>query len=390
MNSRIKNAQQSMEHILNMEINNGQIAGAGISVIYKGEKVIHNCLGYADIENQRPLTDDTIFRIYSMSKPIAAVATMIQVERGLIDILTPVSEYLPEFKNMMVFKDDGTVKAKNQILIKDLLHMTSGIVYPDQDGAGYYMQKLFDELQEKLESGEVISTRQVCQLIAEQPLAFQPGKQWRYGLSVDIMGAVIEETSQMRLSDFYHTQIFEPLDMKDTSFYVETGKQNRFAQLYKYEDNKLVIDKDRHLCITSCLKPPSFESAGAGVVSTMNDYNNFAQMLVNDGTYKDAKILSKKSVELFQQNHLSKEQLSTATFDTSIGYGYGNFMRVYQEANEAQTLGSIGEFGWDGWTGPYLSVNPLENLTIVMMLQRSGYTNPALIRKIRNIAYSIL
>lgn len=390
MNSKINKAEQSMKHILSMEINNGQIAGAGISVIYKGEKVIHNCIGYADIEKQSPLKDDSIFRIYSMSKPIAAVATMIQVERGLIDILTPVSEYLPEFKNMMVFKDDGTVKAKNQILIKDLLHMTSGIVYPDQDGAGSYMQKLFDELQEKLDNGEAISTRQVCQLIAEQPLAFQPGKQWRYGLGVDIMGAVIEETSQMRLSDFYRTEIFDPLDMKDTGFYVEAGKQNRFAQLYKYEDNTLVIDNDRHLCITSCLQPPSFESAGAGVVSTMNDFNNFAQMLVNYGTYKDTKILSKKSVELFQQNHLSKEQLSTVSFDTSIGYGYGNFMRVYMEANEAQTLGTIGEFGWDGWTGPYLSVNPSDNLTIVMMLQRSGYTNPSLIRKIRNIAYSIL
>ncbi|KAB1439398.1 serine hydrolase domain-containing protein [Candidatus Galacturonibacter soehngenii] len=390
MSSRIKNAEQSMEHILNMEINNGQLAGAGISVIYQGEKVIHKCLGYADIENQRHFTEDTIFRIYSMSKPIAAVATMIQVERGLIDILAPVSEYLPEFKNMMVLKDDGLVKAKRQILIKDLLHMTSGIVYPDQDDAGTYMQRLFDEIQERLEHGEAISTRQLCKLIAEQPLAFQPGKQWRYGLSVDVMGAVIEETAQMSLSDFYQTYIFEPLDMKDTGFYVEPDKQERFAQLYKYEDNKLVIDKDRHLCLTSCLKPPSFESAGAGVVSTMNDYNNFAQMLVNYGTFKDAKILSKKSIELFQQNHLSKDQLSTASFDTSIGYGYGNFMRVYKEPKEAQTLGSIGEFGWDGWTGPYVTVNPMENLTIVMMLQRSGYTNPALIRKIRNIAYSIL
>lgn len=390
MNSKINIAEQSMERILNIEISNGQLAGAGISVIYKGEKVIHKCLGYADIENKRPLTDNTIFRIYSMSKPIAAVAALMQVERGYIDILAPISEYLPEFKNMMVFKDDGSVKAKSQILIKDLLNMTSGIVYPDQDGAGCYMQKLFDELQIKLEAGEAISTRQICQFIAEQPLAFQPGKQWRYGLSVDIMGAIIEVTSQMKLSDFYRSQIFEPLDMVDTGFYVETKKQNRFAQLYKYEDNKLVVDKNRHLCITSCLKPPSFESAGAGVVSTMNDYNNFAQMLVNDGTFKNTKLLSKKSIELFQQNHLSKEQLSTVSFDTSIGYGYGNFMRVYKDAKEAQTLGTPGEFGWDGWTGPYLSVNPLENLTIVMMLQRSGYTNPALIRKIRNIAYSIV
>lgn len=390
MNSKIKFAGQSMDNILKKEIENGQIAGAGISVIYQGQLVIQSCLGYSNLEKKRPVEKDTIFRIYSMSKPIAAVATMIQVERGLIDLLSPVSDYLPEFKDMTVVDGDKLVKAKRSILIKDLLNMTSGIVYPDSDVAGTYMQTLFNTIQPKLVTGERISTRQLCKEIAKQPLAFEPGKQWRYGLSVDVMGAIIEESAQMSLSDFYRKEIFEPLGMEDTGFFVEKEKQDRFAQLYKYENNELIIDKQRHLCLTDCLQKPSFESAGAGILSTMEDYNKFAQMLVNYGTYKDIQIISKKSVELFQQNHLTKEQLASVGFETSIGYGYGNFMRVYQEAKEAQTLGSVGEFGWDGWTGPYLSVNPSENLTIVMMLQRSGYTNPALIRKIRNISYSIL
>lgn len=390
MNSRIRYAEQSIEDVLNKQIDKGQLAGAGISVIYKGQKVINSCLGYADIESKKVLTNDTIFRIYSMSKPIAAVAAMIQLERGLIDILTPVSDYLPEFKEMTVVQNGNLERAQRQILIKDLLCMTSGIVYPDVDEAGTYMQTVFDDVEGRLELGERISTRQLCKMIAQQPLAFQPGKRWRYGLSVDVMGAIIEETSGMSLSEFYKKEIFEPLGMIDTDFYVEKEKQDRFSTLYKYENNQLVVDDKRHLCLTKCLEKPSFESAGAGVVSTLNDYNRFVQMLVNYGTYKDAQIISKKAVELFQQNHLTQEQLGYVGFDTSIGYGYGNFMRVCQNLAEVGTLGTIGEFGWDGWTGPYMTVNPSEDFTIVMMLQRSGYTKSELIRKIRNIAYSIL
>ncbi|WP_099468442.1 serine hydrolase domain-containing protein [Konateibacter massiliensis] len=390
MDRKTQYARQSIENILNKEIKEGQLAGAGISVIHKGEKVIHTCLGYADIENEKPVSEDTIFRIYSMSKPIAAVAAMIQVERGLIDILAPVSEYLPEFKDMTVIRNGNMMQANRQILIKDLLCMTSGIVYPDVDEAGICMQKLFDDVESRLVSGERISTRQLCKMIAKQPLAFQPGKRWRYGLSVDVMGAVIEETSGKQLSEFYKEEIFEPLGMRDTGFFVEKGKQDRFSQLYKYEGGKLVIDEERHLCLTKCLESPSFESAGAGIVSTLADYNQFVQMLVNNGTLGNERILGRKSAEMFQKNHLTEEQLEYVGFDTSIGYGYGNFMRVYQEAKEAESLGSVGEFGWDGWSGPYMTVNPAEDFTIVMMLQRGGYTNPALIRKIRNAAYSML
>lgn len=390
MNSRIKNAEQSIEEVLNKEIADGQLAGAAISVIYKGQKVISSCFGYANIEQKRLVADNTIFRIYSMSKPIAAVATMIQVERGKIDLYAPICQYLPSFKNMMVCSDGGLKKADRKILVKDLLSMTSGIVYPDMDEAGKYMDTLFLDVQNRLLEGEKISTQELCNMIARQPLAFQPGEQWRYGLSVDIMGAIIEVTSNMSLSEFYKKEIFEPLGMIDTGFYVEKDKQDRFAELYRFENNKLIVEEERHLCLTKCTEKPSFESAGAGIVSTLTDYNKFAQMLVNYGTYKDTKVLSKKSVEMFQTNNLTKEQLATVYFETSVGYGYGNFMRVYESKDLAGTLGSKGEFGWDGWSGPYVTMNPNDNLSIVMMLQRSGYTNASLIRRIRNIAYSII
>ncbi|MFA9378214.1 MAG: serine hydrolase domain-containing protein [Lachnotalea sp.] len=390
MSSRIKNAEQAIEDILNKEINEGQLPGAAISVIYKGQKIIQSCLGYADIEHNKLVKNTSIFRIYSMSKPIAAAATMIQIERGKIDIYAPVSNYLPAFKNMIVCSNGELKKAEKKILVKDLLNMTSGIVYPDCDEAGKYMGTLVDDVQKRLEQGERITTQELCNQIAKQPLAFQPGEKWRYGLSVDVMGAIIEVTSNMSLSEFYDTEIFKPLGMVDTGFYVEKDKQDRFSELYRYEDNKLQVEQERHLCVTKCLEAPSFESAGAGIVSTLKDYNKFAQMLVNYGTYKDIKILSRKSIEMFQNNNLTEKQLSSVDFETSMGYGYSNFMRVYQTMGSTGSLGSRGEFGWDGWTGPYVTINPSENLTIVMMLQRCGYTNASLIRKIRNIAYSII
>jgi CubicO group peptidase (beta-lactamase class C family) len=390
MKNRVEIAQESMDKLLNTEIMAGQLAGAAVNVIYKGEKVIDSCLGYADIEKKGKVENDTIFRLYSMSKPIASVAAMIEIERGKLDLNAPISEYLPVFKEMIVCNKGSLVKAKKQILVKDLLNMTSGIVYPDMDEAGRYMEKLFSDVQERLLQGERISTQELCNYIAKQPLAFEPGEQWRYGLSVDVMGAILEVTSGMKLSEFYKKEIFEPLGMDDTGFWVETEKQNRFAQLYRYEDKKLLVEKERHLCLTEGLEPPSFESAGAGVLSTLSDYNKFAQMLVHYGNYHDVKILSRKSVEFFQQNHLTDAQLKTVYFETSIGYGYGNFMRVYDSASEVGTLGTKGEFGWDGWSGPYVTMNPNEDLSIVMMLQRCAYTNPALIRKVRNIAYSLI
>ncbi|PXV85601.1 CubicO group peptidase (beta-lactamase class C family) [Lachnotalea glycerini] len=390
MENRIKQANQSIIDVLNLEIEKGQLPGAAISIIYKGQNVINNCLGYSDLEQKKQVTQDSIFRIYSMSKPIAAVAAMIQVERGLIDIYAPIQIYLPEFKNMQVCKDGKLEKAKREILVKDLLDMTSGIVYPDIDEAGLHMEELFTQLQTRLNQGERITTLEICNKIANIPLAFHPGERWRYGLGVDVMGAIIEVTSGMRLSEFYAKEIFNPLGMQDTGFYVEQEKQERLSVLYKYEDHLLKPDEKRHLCLTKCLSAPSFESAGAGIVSTLRDYNQFAQMLVNYGTYRDVKLLSRKSVELFTQNHLTRKQLAAVNFETSIGYGYGNFMRVYQDLTLAGALGTVGEFGWDGWSGPYVTINPFENLTIVMMLQRGGYTNASLIRKIRNIAYSIL
>lgn len=384
--------ENGISQLLQGEIDAGQLAGASIAILHKGEEIFRKEYGFADISERKPVDEGTIFRLYSMSKPVAAVAAMILMERGQIDLYAPISQYLPAAKDMKVSTDQGLVEARSDILVLDLLRMTSGIVYPDADAPGICMQTLFDEIQDRLEGGEQISTLDLCNRVLAQPLAFHPGDRWRYGFSTDIMGVIIEVVSGMKLGEFYEKELFGPLGMVDTGFYVPQGKWDRLAQLYVYDEaaGGLAVEEKRHLCMTKCLSAPSFESAGAGLVSTLKDYTRFARMLAAGGTYGGVRILGRKSMALLGLNQLTPSQEKTVYFDSVYGYGYGNFMRIYQDAVKAGSCGSVGEFGWDGWTGTYMTVNPQEEFAIVMMLQRCGYTNNTLLRKLRNMAYALI
>ncbi len=383
---RIDRAADYMEDILRQEIKDGGVPGASFAVLYHGETVIRRQINYAP---------DAIFRVYSMSKPITAVAAHILWERGKLDWNTPLSYYLPEYEHMNVLTEEGLVPAARPIDLIDLLRMTSGIVYPDTDPAGKEMDALFSRIQQEITQGKQTSTQDLCRLIAEQPLAFHPGERWRYGLSCDVMGAVIEKVADRPLSEFYEKEIFRPLGMEDTGFYVPKEKQDRFTTLYEVAENmetplRYKEAAGRHLCLTECLTPPAFESGGAGIVSTLDDYAKFADMLVHYGKGKDCRILGRKTVESFEHGQLSEAQKKTIYFDQIRGFTYGSFMRVYDDRTEAACSGNEGEFGWDGWTGPYFMANPKEEFAFVLMLQVGGYYHPQMIRRLRNTAYSIV
>ena len=372
-----------------------QFTGASIRILHKGVPIFCGNYGYADREAGSVVRDDTIFRLYSLSKPIAAAAAYIQIERGLLDLEDPVARYLPAFAKMQVYTVKGLVPAKRPILVRELLSMTSGLVYPDPDPAGEYMREVFTRAGIRSQNGNSMTTAEVIDAIAEKPLAFQPGEQWRYGNGTDVMGRIIEVTAGMRLGEFYRNELFEPLGMKDTGFYVPKEKTDRLAQLYSVEENedhsqRLVIERERTLGLTDCLSPPAYESAGAGLLSTIRDYAKFAVMLSGNKERKGTEILGRKTLELMLRPQLTKEQEKTIYFEHLKGYSYGNFMRFYKEANETASSGSPGEFGWDGWTGPYMAVNREEDFVLLFMTQRCGYCNPAFIRKLRNIAYALL
>lgn len=333
--------------------------------------------GFADPNSGMKMKKDTIFRLYSMSKPICAVAVWILMERGKLSRHTLLSDIFPEFRNMERWENDTTVPVRKPICISDLLNMTAGFTYDDDDRAGRETGMLFKCLHDAIDAGKKIPTREVVKMIADRPLAHEPGERWRYGLCADILGAVIEEVDGRRLGKFYQDEIFGPLGMKDTGFYVPQEKNNRFAPLFcrKPENGgyRLFYDREHHLGLGDFLSPPAFESAGAGLVSTYNDYMKFSWMLACGGSLNGARILSGDTVASFAQNQLTKEQTEKIYFRQMKGYGYGNLMRVCLEGENAPVPGMKQAFGWDGWCGPYMTVDIKRQRALAFFFQTSGY-----------------
>lgn len=373
---------ERLDELIWEHVNNNQIKGAQIGVYHNGKTVYENAYGYQA---------GAIYRLYSLSKPVAAVAALLLFEQGRLDLLSPVSRFLPEFGEMNVWTSNGIKKADKPITIWDLLNMTAGIVYPDEDGPGRIMQEAFDEIQRKTDTGEAYSTREVIQIIASQPLAFQPGENFRYGLCADVLGAVIEVITGQKLSVYYRENIFEKLEMKDTGFYVPKDKLNRLTELCckkeTAEGTILEPDHERHLGLGYGMVPPAFESAGAGLYSTLEDYAHFANMLAAKGRYKKQRILSESTVEMLSMNQLGvvqREDLCKA-FAYLKGFGYGNLMRIHMQPGISGMNSPVGEFGWDGWSGPYCSIDPSRQLVVLYMTQISGYSGWELIRNIKAV-----
>lgn len=367
------------------------MVGANVLVLHKGKEILRESYGYADRENQVPMRDDTIFKLYSMSKPITALAAMIAVEKGMIGLYDPVSKYLPEYANLKVYNADGTVRlAKTEMTVFHLLTMTSALCYPNIDTpTGFDMCKVFDGAKEKLLKGEHTSTREYCRQIAEVPLDFDPGERWQYGLSADVLGCVIEVASGRLLSEFMKEELFVPLEMDDTGFYVPEEKIHRLAQWYLKDETtgKLNVFDDIHLGVGKYDEAPLFESGGAGLVSTLEDYSHFAQMMLSGGNYKGKQILKPETVALMSQDHLTETQKVRLDWDSLKGHGYGFLMRVVQDPKPTGTHATPGDFGWDGWTGTYISMNPEKELAVIYLIQRVGSGTTEEVMEIKNAVY---
>ncbi len=385
---------KEIDRLFQEEVDKKHIAGGQYLLLHKGKEVYYNTYGVADMEKGMKMGKGTIFRLFSMSKPITAVAVMILVERGKLDLREPVSTFLPCFHNQMVYTEDGNlVPAYRDITVWDCLNMRTGIPYPeDWEGAtksGEDMDKLFKELINRQEGGEPISTLEYMEHIAKIPLAFQPGEKWMYGLSADILGAVVEVCSGMSFGNFLQENIFKPLNMKDTGFFVPREKLDRFAQNYcdDCENGGIKPYTVSHLG-EHYKSDVAFESGGAGLVSTLADYERFAKMLLNKGTLNGVRILSEQSVEFMTKDRLRDDQRWAMNWDSNLGCGYGCLMRVLLNAGEAQTLGSEGEFGWDGWTGNYFTISPKDDMIMFFIVQKCDYGFTPALRKIRNVSFA--
>ncbi len=388
--------QEQLKHlrsVIQKELDAGALSGAAIRVIHENEIVYDERLGYGDRENRLPVAGDTIYRLFSMTKPITAAAVMLLYERGQLQLLAPVSDYLEGFCNQKVWTEQGLVDTIRDVTLQDLLNMTSGVVYPDEPfAAGRLMDKLYAEVDLECMSGKPVTTLEFCNRIGRVPLEFQPGERWRYGASADILGAIIEVVSGKKLGDFLKDEIFAPLGMTDTAFYVPEDKRSRLAVNYEYntETGQLEVYRDRFLCVEDCFTPPAFESGGAGLFSTIGDYSSFALMLANGGTYRGTRVLGTKTVEYMSVPQLTKEQAVSYNWESQHGYSYGNLMRSLVDPVMGVSIGSVGEYGWDGWTGNYFFIDPKEKLVMIYMIQRCAGGNPVLIRKLRQIIYGSL
>ena len=332
-------------------------------------------------------TEDTIVRLYSMTKPITAAAAMILLDRGKLDLDDKVSCFLPGFKDQKVWTEDGLVPVKNEVTIRHLLNMTSGLCYPDDYfPAGAEMSKLYSRLDEQYRNGSPADTLTYANLIGQQPLAFQPGEKWLYGTSADILGAVIEVVSGEKLGEFLRKELFEPLGMTDTDFYVPEEKLCRFAENYEWKDGKLVPCEWQHLGLTYlCRKKPEFESGGAGLCSTMKDYAAFATMLLNGGTYRGRRIISRNAVNFLTTAQLSDKQAAAIDWESMQGYSYGNLMRICKEDSGISI--HKGEYGWDGWLGCFFCNDPEKRYTFMYFVQVCGGLGARPIRLIKQIVY---
>lgn len=383
--------KETMDRLMEQEVESGNVMGASALVLHRGRELYYNAFGLADRERQYAMKRDTIIRLYSMSKPVTAAAVMILAERGGLDLWDPVSKYLPCFAGQKVWDaEKGEIPAEREVTIYDLINMTSGITYPDEaTEPGRRMGALLERLAEAGEKGRRADTQDYMRGIASVPLVFQPGDRWMYGFSADVLGGVVEAVCGRSFGTFLRQELFEPLEMPDTGFFVPTGKLERFAQAYERTENGLIPHTGAHL--GECYQEDvAFESGGAGMVSTLDDYAHFATMLVQGGIYRGKHILGRKTVDFMVRNHLTERQAQGLDWDSVKGYGYGCLMRILEDGGAAGSNASYGEFGWDGWTGNYVTMDRKEDLVFLYFIQLCGAGTTPLVRKLRMATYGAL
>lgn len=371
---------------LDADVRQRRIPGAVYLVARDGKVVYQEAVGTRDPATGAPMTMDTIFRIYSMTKPIVSVAAMILVEEGRLQLGAPVSTYLPELKGLKVGveKKDAngqasleTVAAMREPTVHDLLRHTSGIAY---DFFGDSLVKR--EYRKAQVDGWDQTNADVVAKLSRLPLQFQPGTTWDYSLSTDVLGLVVERVSGQSLAEFLQARIFGPLGMKDTAFQVDPARRDRLAE--SFPDDPATKGQ---LHWTGAREPRKRLSGGAALVSTAPDYLRFAQMLLDGGSLDGVRILSRKTVEYMTSDHLGG--VRGPAYLPGAGYGFGLGFSVRLTPGEAATPGSAGEFNWGGWGGTYFWVDPKEKLIAIWMMQAPAVREQYRIRY-RNAVYSAI
>lgn len=357
-------AFEKIDRLLSQAVDDDKVIGHSALIFQEGDVTYYSEHGDRDGEKGLPVQRDTIFRIYSMSKPITSVAVMQLVEAEKIDLDAPISKYLPALGEMKVLKGEEEVDARREITTRDLLRHTSGFTY------GFFGNTKVDQAYRK--NGILMTDRNIeetVEKLGKIPLLHQPGKRFHYSISSDVLGRLVEVVSGERFDNYLKKNVFDPLQMKDTFFTVPKDKQDRFAQLYRGEDGNLKPSPP--LSSYRFLNENDFDSGGGGLCSTLDDYLQFCKMLLGGGTLNGKQILKKETLDQMFTNQLADVDESSRRFQFGLGF------RISPE----------GDYSWGGAAGTRFWVNPEKQLAILYMVQISPYGNRNWGERIRRMVY---
>lgn len=376
----------------------GKLAGTLTMIARHGDIAHLGITGHADKERGLAMAADTIFRIYSMSKPITSVALMMLVEEGKIALEDPVHRYIPEWRNLAMFNAGThrtgfqTTPVKRPMQVIDLLRHTSGLTY------GFQLRSNVDAAYRAAKIGEIEKAgtlKDMIDALGKMPLEFSPGDAWNYSVATDVCGWLVEVVSGQNFDDFLRDRLFTPLGMVDTGFHVREGQAHRFASCYQpTRDGGIEVQDDA--ATSSFLSPAGFISGGGGLVSTAHDYLRFCSMLLNGGTLEGHRYISRKTIDLMTANHLpggasiaemSKSLFSEAAYE-GIGFGLG--FATTTSASRTLMPGSDGDYFWGGAASTFFWIDPEEDLIGIFMTQLIPSSTYPVRRELRTMVYSAL
>ena len=345
-----------------------KVAGVQVVIQYKGDLVYNQAFGYRDIASKSPLQTDSIYRFYSMTKPITSVAVMQLVEEGKIDLHVPVAQYLPELKDLTIHK--AKHKGSQTVTVHQLLTHTAGMTY------GFFGNTAVDKMYRKTQPLYSASNDEMMRKLAPMPLLYEPGTRWHYSISIDVLGALVERVSGQSLGDYFQEHIFIPLDMTDTTFQLQPNQVDRFTTSYT-KRLKVVDAHDQ----SKFARPNRMESGGGGLLSTGEDYLHFCQMLLNLGEWNGVRILKSETVAQMINNQLPDGVLAYGWF----GFGYGFQVQL----SDWGSKGHVGEYGWAGAASTHFWISPKDDLIVIALSQEQPFTN-RLKAELKPVVYDIL
>ena len=388
----------SVSALVDRYVAEGKLAGAQVQVAHRGEVALRHTVGRADVASDRPLADDAIYRIYSMTKPITSIALMQLYEQGQVLLEDPVSAYIPEFAEMQVFTG-GTPTApkvrpaQTAMTVKDVLTHASGLTY------GFFFQNNLDAMYREDGLGDFqlpdYTLEEGMRRLATKPLAFDPGTAWNYSMSTDVCGRLVEVISGMGLDEYFAEHITGPLGMVDTAFHVPADKKHRFTSNYALTPDEplLIVDS---FDASPYLSPPVFLSGGGGLVGTVDDYQRFVDMLLNGGELDGRRIIGRKTLEYMTINHLPEgktlNELGQSLFSEAVmeGMGFGLGFSTLVDPARNGAVSSGGEFAWGGAASTAFWVDPAEEITCVFMTQLMPSSSYPLRRELKATVYQAL